>query len=61
MELETLGNYMWFSVIYAIVILVYSLYVLYLNKKQADVSKKIDATNILLAKIHDEVLKCQKK
>ena len=50
-SLTSLNNYLWFSVVYLIVILVYSLYILWLNRKQSKVLDEIKKTNEILAKI----------
>ena len=45
------GSYIWFSVIYAIVVLAYSIYLLHLNRKQAKVVDLLKETNKLLDSI----------
>ncbi len=45
---EALGNALWVMIAGYVVVIAYSVYMLYLGKKQADVSKKIDDTNKLL-------------
>ena len=54
--LETLlTKYVWFSVIYAIIVLAYSVYLLYLNRKQARVVDLLEKTNQILEEISRRV------
>lgn len=55
MNEATLTGTVWFTFIYAGVVLVYSIYQLYLNKKQADVKKEIELTNKILFLIYEQV------
>ena len=48
-----LTKYVWFSVIYAIIVLAYSLYLLYLNRKQAKVVELLEETNTILRRIDE--------
>lgn len=59
-----LQNYINYTLMYSIVLYLYSVYVLYLNKKQADVLKQIERSNKLLEDIKIILIKvnnCLKK
>ena len=42
---ETLSQAVWVMAVGYIIIIIYEVYTLYLNKKQADIGKKVDKTN----------------
>ena len=48
-------GYMWFSIVYAIVILGYSIYVIFLNYRQAQVKGLIEETNKILLRIEKKL------
>ena len=52
---NVLNNYLWFSVLYAIIVLAYSVYLLYLNRKQARVVDLLEKTNQILEEISRRV------